>query len=334
MKILSISRILIILIVITLLNTACSKEDIKENSVEGYETIMGALSHGFFNPKINDNGEMIPLIYSGEELKIDYTVNASGKAKNIGFLIFIDGLPQPYKVNGEESYEYLHVLELAEDNKDIPLSFMFTPITGKKGDTLSISITSVYNPAFIPDMKETSNYGGYHSTLEVVSSLAFHQDSNTTVFSEMEKSQNLNNVSLYNKPLNKEELEHELIDSTRLDQSVFSHIYIENKENTENIQINDDGSLQVQFKIFGHPKVRYRNTFYINHKPVSSKEGSTFETELTEGNMSIVEASIDVKDLDNFNTFYVVSVPINANDFPDDVIILRKTPSILLYKNL
>lgn len=134
---------------------------------------MGALSHGFFNPKINDNGEMIPLIYNGEELKIDYTVNASGKAKNIGFLIFIDGLPQPYKINEEESYEYLHVLDLVEDNKDIPLSFMFTPITEKKGDTFRISITSVYNPAFIPDMKETSNYGGYHLTLEVVSSLAF-----------------------------------------------------------------------------------------------------------------------------------------------------------------
>jgi len=345
MKIPIFFRILIVLSVIILLNTACSKQsddyskeiqDIKENpfKVESYETVMGTLNHGFFNPKINDNGEMMPLIYSGGELKIDYIVNASGKAKNIGFLIFIDGLPQPYKINEEESYKFLHKLDLKEDNENIPIYFKFAPITGKKGDTLNISITSVYNPAFIPDMKETSNYGSYHSTLEVVSSLAFREDPNTTVFLDIEKSQCLNNVSLYNEPLTNEILDKELIDLTRLDNSVFTHVYIEDKENTENIQINDDGSLRVKFKIFGHPKVRYRNTFYINHKPISSKEGSTFETELKEGNMSIVDVNIDVTNLENFSTFYVVSVPINTSDFPDDVIILKKIPSILIYKNL
>ncbi|MEK5487457.1 MULTISPECIES: hypothetical protein [Lysinibacillus] len=343
MKIFSFSRLLIVLSVIILLNTACSKQndyveempDTKENpfQIEGDETIMGALSHGFFNPKINDSGEMIPLIYSGGELKIDYIVNASGKAKNIGFLVFIDGLPQPYKVDEEKSYEFLHVLDIEEDNKDIPLTFMFTPITGKKGDTLSISITSIYNPSFIPDIKETSSYGNYHSTLEVVSSLFFQQDPNTNVLSEIEKSQFLNNVSVYNEPLTKEILDKELTDLNRLEHSVFTHVDI-NKENVENIQINDDSSLSVKFKIYGHPKVRYRNTFYINHKPVLNKEESTFETELADGSMSIVEVNIDVKNLEDFNTFYVVSVPINASDFPDEVIDLEKTPSILLYKNL
>ncbi|MGE7997838.1 beta-glucanase/beta-glucan synthetase [Lysinibacillus sp. NPDC093190] len=346
MKISNFYKLLIILATITFLTSACSKQssldhddevkDIKENPFkgEGDETVvMGALNHGFSNPKIDNNGEMIPLTYNGGELKIDYLVNASGKAKNIGFLIFIDGLPQPYKINSEEeSYEFLHVMDLAEDNKDMPLSFIFTPITGKKGDTLSVSISSIYNPSFIPDMKETSSYGGYHVALEAVSSLVFQQDPDTTVFSKIKKNQSLIDVSLYKELVTNEMLDKELIDLDRLDHQVFTGVYSEDEEKMENIQINDDGSLKVKFKIFGHPNVRYRNTFYINHKPVSSKEGSSFETEVTKGNMSIIDVNIDVKDLEDFNTFYVVSVPINANDFPDDVIVLEKTPSILLYR--
>lgn len=345
MKILSFFKMSIVLLVIILFSIACSdqsvdygdeRQDIQENplDLEGNETvIMGALSHGFFNPKINDNGEMNPLIYYGGELKINYIVNASGDAKKIGFLIFIDGLPQPYKINSEEgSYEYLHVLDLAKDNKDTPVSFIFTPVTGKKGDTLSISITSIYNPTFIPDMKKTSSYGSYHSALEVNSSLVFQQDPDTNVFSDTKKEQSLINMSFYNEPVTKEILDKELIDLNRSDHHVFTRVYIEDNENTENIQINDDGLLRVNFKIFGLPEVRYRNTFYINHKPVSSPEGSSFETKITKGNISNIDVNIDKKYLEDFNTFYVVSVPINANNFPDDVIVLEKTPSILLYR--
>ena len=72
----------------------------------------------------------------------------------------------------------------------------------------------------------------------------------------------------------------------------------------------------------------------MNHKPVSSKEESTFETEVTEGNTSIVEVNIDVKKLEDFNTFYVVSVPINARESPDYGIPLSKSPSVFLYKNV
>lgn len=46
----------------------------------------------------------------------------------------------------------------------------------------------------------------------------------------------------------------------------------------------------------------------------------------------MIEADIEVEKLEDFNTFYVVSAPLNANDFPDDVIILDKTASVLLYK--
>lgn len=107
---------------------------------------------------------------------------------------------------------------------------------------------------------------------------------------------------------------------------------MEDGEKLENMKVDSSGKLQIDFVIFGHPKVRYQNTIYINHEAVASKQGSSVETLLTNEDVNIVSISLDLDKLNDFNTFYVISVPINANDFPNDVVALEKTPSILLYK--
>ncbi|MNL89089.1 hypothetical protein D3C87_2192040 [compost metagenome] len=50
--------------------------------------------------------------------------------------------------------------------------------------------------------------------------------------------------------------------------------------------------------------------------------------------MEVINADIKAEDLGDFNTFYVISIPVNADDFPNDVVVLEKTPSLLLYKGL
>lgn len=212
MNFFQVSKTIVILSIVIFL-VACSNKgqhnsytiyDENQNplEIEGEETVMmGAVSHGFFNPNLDEDGEMLPLNYNGEELKVEYTVNASGKAKNIGFLIFVDGLPQPYKINNTEgSYKFMHTSDLDKDDKDTRLTFIFTPVTGKQGDTLSISITSIYNPTFYPDMKETSTYGSYHAALETRSSLFFTKDTSFVESSEIKTNQHL---SLDHKQINK-----------------------------------------------------------------------------------------------------------------------------------
>jgi hypothetical protein len=302
--------------------------------------IMGTIGHGFVNPKLDESGRRLPLQYNGGELEINYYVNASGKAKNVGFLVFVDGIPQPYKFNTTEApYEYMHIINLEEDNKDTPFTFFFTPVKGKQGDTLNVSITSIYNPAFIPDMKETSSYGGYHEALGVVNPLFFEKNAEALEASKIPKYDYLNNVSLSKEPITDKLLEKynviQKVDLETLEKQVFSELYFDGESamNVDNLQVNDSGTLHVNFKLFGHPGVRYRNTFYINHQALSTNDGDTsFEVELAKGEVAVIDAEIDLERLEDFNTFYVVSVPMNAEDFPDDVIVLQKTQSILLYK--
>lgn len=299
--------------------------------------ILGSIGHGFVNPDLDENGKMRSLRYDGGEIKIPYSVNASGKAKNVGFLVFIDGIPQPYKFNTTDApYEYMHIFELEEDDKDTPFTFVFTPVKGKKGDTLGISIASMYNPGFIPDMKETSSYGGYHSTLEAGGTLYFNKDADALDPSSIPQYEYASHVRLSTEPVTKELLEAqsgmEAVDMDTLEQRVFSDLYIDGEVKRDNVKVNDSGTLHVSFKIFGHPGVRYRNTLFINHQAVTSKDGSSFDTELAKGDVAVIDMDIDLAKLDDFSTIYVVSVPVNAADFPDDVVVLQKTLSLLLYK--
>lgn len=338
-------KVAVVLLAIAIFTTGCSNQEIEvEKEINNAEknpfkldteetVVMGAINHTFLKPEIDIKGQMAPLIYNGGELKIDYLVSASGMAKNIGFLIFINGVAQPYKLNSSESsYDFLHVMSLEEDDKENQISFIFNPVTGEKGETVSISITSIYNPLFIPDMKETSSYGGYHMALEAVGSIFLQQDPISKKNKDIEKNDTIFNLDLYEEPVTKNMLDEEEIDLESLDNRVFTRVNIWENEKSEVIHINNEDSIKVRFKVFGHPNVHYRHTFYINHKPISSKDGNFFDTEIKKGNVALIDLELNTENLEDYNTFYVISVPLNANDFPNDVIVLEKTPSVLLYK--
>lgn len=341
------------LVVIAVLAIGCSNKnpDASESEASNQTThnpfeageqgtaVLGSIGHGFANPPLDENGKILPLPYNGGEFKIDYSVRASGKAKNVGFLVFIDGKPQPYKFNTTEApYEYMHIFELEEDNQDTPFTFVFTPVTGKQGDILPITIASVFNPAFIPDMKETTSYGGYQTTLESGRSLVFNQDADALDVSSIPQREVLSHVRLSTEPVTQELLEKhsvmEQVDMEALDKKVYSDLYIDGAVRQDNFPVKKSGTLHVTFKLFGHPGMRYRNTFYINHEALTGKDGTSFETTLAKGDVAVIDADIALEKLKDFNTFYVVSVPLNADDFPDDVVVLMKTPSLLLYKGL
>ena len=92
---------------------------------------LGFLSHGEANPPRADDQSVLPYEYNGGEFVLDYQFSVEGNLDSIGFLLFVDGKPQAYKVNdtGAE-YEYLHCFQTSEKHEE-KFSFVFTPDTGK-----------------------------------------------------------------------------------------------------------------------------------------------------------------------------------------------------------
>lgn len=219
---------------------------------------LGALSHGEANPIRADDQSVLPYEYNGGEFTLDYQFAAEGKLNNIGFLLFLDGKPQAYKINDTNAeYEYLHCFQTS-DKYEEKFSFVFTPNTGRKDDTLNITVISITNPAFQPNMKEISSYGWYHKPLERVLKLHFNEDApdSTGIYGERENI--FSDVSVIEEKVTSSFIENELVKNgwngvtmDTLNDGIYSTISYDGELVYDNINLTNKNTLTVRYTICG-----------------------------------------------------------------------------------
>ena len=95
---------------------------------------LGSLSAGLHDDcPSDDHGPYIT--YTGGEMSMGYEIGSSGKVREsgIGILLFLDGQPQPYRLEGESTYTYLHTFYL----KKLPWSWtsILPPLPGRRVTT-------------------------------------------------------------------------------------------------------------------------------------------------------------------------------------------------------
>ena len=98
-------------------------------------------SAGYFYLGEEESGETPSFTYEGGELHVPFTrkhvsfynENFELCTNKCGFLLFLDGRPQPYKLTQDGEYQYMHMAQVEEDETG---EFVFTPVTGQEGDDL------------------------------------------------------------------------------------------------------------------------------------------------------------------------------------------------------
>ncbi len=311
-------------------------QNVEEDPFAGAEEEgdLGFLSHGEANPARADDRSVLPYEYNGGEFVLDYQFLSEGKLDNIGFLLFLDGKPQAYKVNdtGAE-YEYLHCFQLSEKHEE-KFSFVFTPDTGKKGDTLNMTVMSVTRPDFRPDMKETSSYGWYHQSFERVLKLHFNEDAPDSDSACGESIAAFRDVRISEEKITSSFVENELVKGgwngvtmDTLDSGVYWTIAYDGELVYDNINLTGKDTLTLRYTLCGTAGARYGISFFLDHKPISFEEAVSYDVTLSKGNMWVIEATIDTAKLDDFHTFYATAVAADKDS------VTSKTGSILLYKS-
>ena len=311
-------------------------QNVEEDPFAGAEEEgdLGFLSHGEANPARADDRSVLPYEYNGGEFVLDYQFSSEGKLDSIGFLLFLDGKPQAYKVNdtGAE-YEYLHCFQLSEKHEE-KFSFVFTPDTGKKGDTLNMTVMSVTRPDFRPDMKETSSYGWYHQSFERVLKLHFNEDAPDSDNACGESIAAFRDVRISEEKITSSFVENELVKAgwngvtmDTLDNGVYWTIAYDGESVYDNIDLTGKDTLTLRYTLCGTAGTRYGISFFLDHKPISFEEAVSYDVTLSKGNMWVIEATIDTAKLDDFHTFYATAVAADKDS------VTSKTGSILLYKS-
>ena len=304
------------------------------NPFEDEAGFLAALTHGSASPDFSESGEHLPFSYDGGEFQLAYQYSVTGKLDAVGFLLFLDGKPQPYKVNDTTAeYEYCHSFSAGEDQS---FSFLFEPVTGSAGDTLALTVVSITNPDFQPDMESTSSYGWYHKCLEYRTQLQFNKSASPDIPFQAKATDAFSNVTIQEEKITSAYIEKTLRqngwDSVTMDdlnQRVYYTADFNGSIVFDNLCLSDSDEVAFRYTICGIPGVEYDLSFFIDHQPVCLDNGLSYHVALSKGNRWVFEIAFDASKMDSFQTFYVMAVPKNSSN---DVLPVLKSNSILLYK--
>ena len=306
--------------------------------------MLGAINHGpGLERSYDENGKPLPYIfeYDGGIFELPYYVRATGTAKNIGFLLFLNGSPQPYQINGEGEIAYLHSFELEQDDEVYNFTISFVPVIGQTEETLTFTVASIYYPQFQPDMVQSSSYGMYHDALTGIYQIHFSE--NTPADSSYSAADNalaaLSNVSVDSELMDSEFIQTRLgglnfvsdqeTTENLLDANVYSYVSYNGKTVYSNLDISEQETVHVVYQLCGIPGAEYKISFYANHRLLSDGENSSWEVKLEKGAVVTLEADVRTDQLGDLTTFYAIACPAGANARD---LFLTKTSSILFYQ--
>lgn len=273
---------------------------------------VGSISHG---------PDTKVFSYTGQKLELPYHVEGSGLGTTCGFLLFLDGIPQPYQIESNGACSYLHLLQL-EDNISKEFSFYLEPVVGETGETLELYILSIIPQTF--SQTEDMLLGTSQNFLESFISLTFAADAVPA-----QSVPDSNNFILKNLSVSEEELTPENIDrylQTEITGDTASDL---NAHVFQMGTLNNDNGIELEHILLGHPGVKYRTTLFLDYTPLWYDSLCYMDRDIQNGLASRLDASLDADDIREKHLLSVISVPRNASDFPDDVLTVQIWSALL-----
>lgn len=264
--------------------------------------------------------------YNGQPLRIPFNITgtAAGSVSEVGLLLFVDGIAQPYAAVHEDATElpeaYMQVFQLGYDEQE-SFDMVFQPVTGKTGETVSIMAVTILKPSFIPKNEGSPNYGFYHSDSATVSR---HIQFDVDAPAQTMAAQSTNYAV--------KELPKDIIDRLsawgNLD-ALDTTAELEFCVDEGNVIRADGKSATVTVRLYGGPEANFHITMFINHQPVKVNGADVISVKTEKDKMVECFCQIDTADYGELNTLYAIAVTAGA----DDALEINnpiKTSSILL----
>lgn len=329
-----------------------STENLVDDLVQGIEeqnarddsnqetVILGTIQHQPQGLNINTlTDDDLIYNYEGGEFTLPYQATVTGNMVDVGFLIFIDGVVTPYKIDSADAeYEFCHSFHFDQEGAPCKFTFLFTPEFQNDNIKHSVCIVSITNPDFKPDMVTTSAYGANTSYTYFELYLQESQDEySESVANTIKPIEKIKSINQEDKLLTEDFLSRNWIfggpfDPKMLQTNVRQVVTFDGKEVFDNYKVSESNSVKIQIYTCGVPGAQYKTTIFLDNNPICDSNGqSTINVTLQKEMVNIIEVELDPKMIKSGSTFYAFSIPTNKNDFTKCSIGLYKTLPVFLY---
>ena len=320
-------RILLFLLIVVVLLTACAfPEDHdsaspKDPSIFTQESIpseplttetkddsdLGGLSYGLVSRTAD--GRAPEQHYTGGEMSMDFFIQAHGLVgrKGLGLLLFLDGRPQPYRLDGETEYSYLHTFYL--DDETVEPVLYFTPVTGQSGDVLEMASLLILNPEYLPSKGNPGMMT--HTTGSLGYSFLLYVDSDPGEAKIPEKLTLLSEPEITYEPCAPQDVLGWENDDFQIKYGHESEV--NGLSNGRNVFENfHKEALDLKYSLWGTTLVHYTVVYFLNNEPVYLPDGSCLDLEVQDGMKTVARLTMDTSTLTGEDVVYAVLVPRNA----------------------
>lgn len=267
------------------------------------------------------------LTYNGKDVEVSYSFNNGPNECNLGLRIYVNGLIQPYRINKETKEETMKEFPLkGNENKKFIISFI--PVTGEKGDNLSVFFVTMLNPQIV---KYSSDFKFFGNNQKINQLLPWKM----TFLKDTEKrSSNISTefkTNAMSDDFKKKFIQHPGTDKERnaLDNKLFLELMNGNTViDTDKLDINENEKKEITVRAYGGNTGRYRISVYLDHKLIPIEGNYDYaDVDIAKDCISSITFTLDEQKYKESNDLYAVAVPVAGNTSMAEVV---KSDSIVL----
>ncbi len=274
-----------------------------ENNSDTHE--VGSVDFGFPDPM-----DTI-YTYTGKPLKIPFyiTGTAEDTKSEVGVLLFVNGIAQPYTAVYEDGTElkatYMQTFALDSGKKDT-FTMSFQPVTGKSGDNLSVIAVTILKPSYLPESAENPSYGNYHAdSATIARHISFEADCAAQELVVQTTEYEITDIP-------KEEIDR-LTAWSGLD-ALDTTVQLSLVTDQDKIIHGDGKTATVTVNLYGGQEANFNITLFVNHQPVQLNEADYLAIHTEKNKMATATFTIDTSSLGELNTIYAVAAASGDDD--------------------
>ena len=242
--------------------------------------------------------------YSDEKLTLSPMLMGGETPTKVGFMVFIDGIPQKYCSEISPEYSYISDFDVEENSEKAHKLTVDTMIDNDMSEHI-ISVSTMLVPKFVPPL-ETPTFGNYHRILRNMSKKLSDEIMNIATSNEY------NVLKAENRVLTNEEKEEYGLGeeygsgyTVECDLQQFKRL-----EKTFTLKSGENCLTATLCAYSTQPDVQdYRVTIFVNHKPVKINGNYDFIDVTMEGG-KISKTEITLEDIEEGDFVYCFAAPL------------------------
>lgn len=272
----------------------------------------GISSFGYEDYLMDEAGAY--YIYHGGEMCVPFRLVLQGlEEEGVGVILFLNGQPQPYHTDFNETDQFMHTIYPSDLTASI-INLYFIPRSGSVGETSNMDFLLVPFPGqSSSDSTEGMRFLGLKRG--VVSRLIYEAD--PPAMESIPVTERVQDWSAELQDLTSEEIS--LWSSDNYQTKVEALFSAEGMKDFGTKTDFDADDIRFSLELKGAPDAEYVLTVFVNDQPVSVSPDNIIHTSTENGQKLVVNITLDVSDLkDSFSVYAMLSPTVYRSEGWDD----------------